>query len=134
MVRSKRRLGDVVRVHQHLVVATAKVKLGEIEHPLELIQELVNDRNWELVLHSLSVEGTRIDAKSSSMILLADEQDRRGEWRRVGPYDAMAGHVIALLLYLILQRLWISVRPDSDRWRRRQQMDTMIKRLWRWQA
>jgi hypothetical protein len=45
MVRSKRRLGDVVRVHQHLVVATAKVKLGEIEHPLELIQELINDQN-----------------------------------------------------------------------------------------
>jgi hypothetical protein len=36
------------------------------------------------------------------MIFLVDEQDWCGEWQRAGPYDALAEHVIALLLYLIL--------------------------------
>jgi hypothetical protein len=34
MVRSECRLGDVVWVHQHLVVAAAEVELGEVAPPL----------------------------------------------------------------------------------------------------
>jgi hypothetical protein len=79
MVRSERRFGDVLRVHQHVVVTVAKVELGEVACPLELIQELVDDRDRKLVLHGLGVEGTVVDAKSPCMIFLADEQDRCGE-------------------------------------------------------
>jgi hypothetical protein len=63
MVRSERRFGDVLRVHQHMVVTVVKVKLGEVACPLELIQELVDDRDRKLVLHGLGVEGTVVDAK-----------------------------------------------------------------------
>jgi hypothetical protein len=134
MVRPERHLGDVVWVHQHLVVAAAKVELGEVAHPLELIQELIDERNWKLVFHGLGVEGTVVDAESPSMIFLADEQDGCREWRRAGPYDGLMEHVISLLLYLILQQLRVSVGSDSDRWHRRQQMDAMIKRSWWRQA
>jgi hypothetical protein len=80
MVRLERRLGHIIRVHQHLVVAAMKAELGEVARPFELIQELVNDWDWKLVFHGPSVEGTVVDAESPNMIFLADEQDRCGEW------------------------------------------------------
>jgi hypothetical protein len=76
----------------------------------ELIQGFANDWDWKLVFHGLSVEGIVVDTESPSMIFLADEQDRCGEWQHVGPYDALMEHVIALLLYLILQQLQVSIR------------------------
>jgi hypothetical protein len=38
VIRAERRLGDVVRVHPHLVVAAAEVDLGEETRAAELIQ------------------------------------------------------------------------------------------------
>jgi hypothetical protein len=80
MVRLECRLGHIIWVHQHLVVAAMKAELGEVARPFELIQELINDWDWKLVFHGLSVEGTVVDAESPNMIFLADEQDRCGEW------------------------------------------------------
>jgi hypothetical protein len=134
MVRPKCHFGNVLRVHLHLVVTTAKVELGEVLRPLELIQELVDDQDWKLVLHGLGVEGAIVNAKSPCMIFLADKQDQCGERRRARPNDALVEHVVALLLDLILQRLRVPVGPDSNQWRRRQQMDAVIERPWRRQA
>jgi hypothetical protein len=80
MVCPERCFGDVIQVHQHLVVTTAKVEFGEVARPLELIQELVDDRDRKLVFHRLGVEGKVVNAESSSMIFLANEQDQCGEW------------------------------------------------------
>jgi hypothetical protein len=68
------------------------------------------------------------------MIFLANEQDRCGERRHARPNDALAEHVITLPLNLTLQGLRVLVGLDSDRWRRRQRMDAVIKRSWRRQV
>jgi hypothetical protein len=45
------RLVDAVRVHVHLVIAAAEVKLGEEPRTAEFIHQLIDHRNWEFVLH-----------------------------------------------------------------------------------
>jgi hypothetical protein len=79
MMRLERCFGDVLWMHQHLVVAAPKVELGEVACPLELVKKLVDDRDRKLVLHGLGVEVTVVDVESSCMIFLADEQDWCGE-------------------------------------------------------
>jgi hydrogenase maturation factor len=76
VVCSERRLGDVVRVHQHLVIATAEIQLGEDTGTLEFVQELINHRDREFVLHGLRIESTIVDTKSLKGTLFADEEHR----------------------------------------------------------
>jgi hypothetical protein len=60
-MRSECCLGDVLRVHQLLVIAAAEVQLGEVR-PLELIQQFDDDWSWELV-HGFGVEGAVVDVE-----------------------------------------------------------------------
>ena len=61
---------DVRRVHPHLVVPGAEVKLGEVLRPMELVEELINHRDRELVLRGLGVEGVVVDAETLGSIRL----------------------------------------------------------------
>jgi hypothetical protein len=63
VMRAKRRLGDVLKVHAHLVVPRMKVKIGEEACPMELVEELVNHRDRELAFGSLGVESSIVDAE-----------------------------------------------------------------------
>jgi hypothetical protein len=63
VMRAKRRLGDVLKVHAHLVVPQMKLKLGEEACPKELVEELVNQRDRELVFGGLGVESSIVDAE-----------------------------------------------------------------------
>ena len=45
MVSAERRLGDVIGVHPHLVVARAQIELGEEASPVKLVEKLIDDRN-----------------------------------------------------------------------------------------
>jgi hypothetical protein len=61
-------------VHQHLVITTAEVELGEEACPLELVQQLVADQDGELVLYCPGVEGAVVDIEPPGLVFLADEQ------------------------------------------------------------
>jgi len=67
---SERRLRDIIRMHPDLVVAAAEIDLGEVAGALELVEELVNDRNWKFILHGLVIEGPIVDAESPRPITL----------------------------------------------------------------
>jgi len=64
VVDAERRFVDVLRVHAHLVVAAAEIKLGEERGTLEFIEQLVHDWNWEQVSDGLGVQGAIIDAEA----------------------------------------------------------------------
>ena len=70
MVSAERRLGDVIRVHPHLVVARAQIELGEEASPVKLVKKLIDDRNREFVLGRLGVEGPVDDAKALGVVRL----------------------------------------------------------------
>jgi predicted xylose isomerase-like sugar epimerase len=56
------------------MVATAQVELREEAWAVELIQQLVNHRNWKLVLDNLEVEGIVIHAETPWLVLILHEE------------------------------------------------------------
>jgi len=53
-------LGDVHRIHAHLMIPGAEVELGKESGAVQLVQELFHNWNWEFVLHCALVEGSVI--------------------------------------------------------------------------
>ena len=80
VVGAERRLGHVLRVHAHLVIARTQVELGEEARSVKFIEQLVHHRDGKLVLGSLGVKGAVVDAEMSRLVRLADEEHRRREW------------------------------------------------------
>jgi hypothetical protein len=74
MMGPERRLGNVVRVHAHLMVARPEVEFGEEARPMELIKELVDHRDRELVLERQGVKGAVVDAEAPHAVRLANEE------------------------------------------------------------
>ena len=79
MVSSKCSLGNVVVEHTDLEVAATQAQLGEVCHVVELVQKLLNDRDREHVPDGLGVQRPVVDAETPSAVLLAHQEDRRGE-------------------------------------------------------
>ena len=102
MVSPERHLGDVVRVHPHLVVARTQIELGEEASPKELVEELEYHRYGELVLGCLGVEGMVVDAETLSVVWLADRKHEHREWRSTRPDNALGKHGLDLPLQLVL--------------------------------
>jgi hypothetical protein len=67
------------------MITRAKIELGEEFGAVELVQQLVDDRNWKSVLDGDGVEGAIVDAEPPRSIMLLDEEDRRGERRKTRP-------------------------------------------------
>jgi hypothetical protein len=81
------------------MVAAAEIQLGEEASPLELVQQLIDDRYGELVLHRLGVELTVVDAESLCLVLLMHKQHRSGEGGRAGPempWRNMSSHCFSI--------------------------------------
>lgn len=71
-VRPKGGLGDVIRMHAHLMVPAAQVDLGEELGTLQFVQELINHWYWKFVLHDGVVEGTVVDAETPTIVVHMD--------------------------------------------------------------
>ena len=76
VVGAERRLVDVPRTHEHLMVLGAKVQLGEEACPVELVQQLVHHWDRERVLDSEGVQCAVVDAETLGPVGLHDEDDR----------------------------------------------------------
>ena len=57
---SKGSLADVNFLHTYLVVARVQIKFSEVLSTTQLIQEIINDRNGELILDGEIIEGTKV--------------------------------------------------------------------------
>jgi hypothetical protein len=66
------RLVDIVGTHLHLVVPQPQVELGEELRTMELIQELVDDRNGVGILHCDGVQRAVIHAETPRAVRLLD--------------------------------------------------------------
>jgi hypothetical protein len=77
VVRAKRSLLLIGRLHAHLVVPTVEVELGEEAGATELVEEFIHHRNWKHVADRLGVERAVVHAKASRPVLLFDQQHQR---------------------------------------------------------
>lgn len=115
-----------VGVNAHLVVARAQIQLGEETGAVELVEELLDHRNWELILDGALVEGAVVHAEKSRAVVFLDEEDGCGERRGARADDALVQHGGHLALQLILLELWVVVRAYRCRRRARQQVSSVV--------
>ena len=108
VVRPERCLFNIRCVDANLMIARTRIQLGEKVGAMELAEQLFDDRDQELVLHSHRVERPVIDAKAPRCILLADQQDRRRKGGRALPDDALLEHSVALALQLVFLEMWVA--------------------------
>jgi hypothetical protein len=76
VVGTERRLFNVFCSHEYLVVAATQVKLGEELSVAELVEELINDRNREHVVHLPGIERHVVDVEAPAVIELLHQQHR----------------------------------------------------------
>ena len=67
--------------NSNLMIATAKIDLGEILRTLQAIEQLIHTRQWVTVLDRDLIESAIVDAHSHRAVFLLDEEDRCAEWR-----------------------------------------------------
>lgn len=70
MVCPEGRLLHFFTVDADLVVAQSQIKLGEEFVAMKLVQQLVNDRNWEFIFDSPRVQGLVVDTESPGVVHL----------------------------------------------------------------
>ena len=54
---------DIICMDQNLVIARTKIQLGEKMSTIELIQKLINNRNWKLILNCDVIKCLKVNAK-----------------------------------------------------------------------
>jgi hypothetical protein len=64
IVGAKRRHVHIHQVHAHLMVAQAEIELREELSAVQLIQELIDDKDGEVILHRDGIEGLVVDAEA----------------------------------------------------------------------
>ena len=62
VVRPESRLGYVIRVHPHLMIATPQVQLGEEAGAPKLVQQLIDDGDGKDIAHRLGIQRSVVDA------------------------------------------------------------------------
>jgi hypothetical protein len=77
LVISKGNLGYVRFLHTYIVVSRMQIKCSEVLSTTQLIQEIINDRNGELVLHGEIIEGTEV-RKHAPRNLFLKYHDHKG--------------------------------------------------------
>jgi hypothetical protein len=71
------RLLNVVHMHADLVVARAEVQLGEEACAVEFVEQLIDDRDRELVLYCAAIESSVVDAEAPGAVVFLDEENGR---------------------------------------------------------
>ena len=60
---AKRLFRDIILMNSNLVIPRMKIQLGEKMSTIELIQKLINNRNWKLILDCDVIKCSKVDAK-----------------------------------------------------------------------
>jgi hypothetical protein len=68
LMSSKGILGYVSFLHTYLVVARTQIEFSEVLSTTQLIQEIINDRNGELVLDGELIEGKKVRTHAPSTL------------------------------------------------------------------
>src|SRR3954468_24871323 len=98
-------LGNIFFTNADLMITHTKVKLGEHLSTFELLEKLIDVGKWVLVLDSLLVQWTVIDAKSVRVILLLDKENTTTPRRRTRSDQTQTLLFIELFLQF-LQLIW----------------------------
>jgi hypothetical protein len=69
-------LVDVGRPHADLVVSGSEVELGEEAGAMELVQQLVDDRDGEHILDGYGVQRAVVDAEPPRAVRFLDQEHR----------------------------------------------------------
>ena len=77
VMRAEHRLVDILRPHPDLVVPGPQVQLGEETRAVELVEQLVHDRDGEGILDCERVQRPLVDAEPPRAVRLFDEEYRR---------------------------------------------------------
>ena len=60
---AERYFRDIILMNLKLVIPRTKVQLGEKMSTMELIQKLINNRNWKLILDCDVIKCSKVNAK-----------------------------------------------------------------------
>ena len=55
---------DIIRMDPNLVIPKTKIQLGEKMSNMELIQKLINNGNWKIILDCDVTKCSKVDAKA----------------------------------------------------------------------
>ena len=55
---------DIILMNPNLVIPKTKIQLGEKMSTMELIQKLINNRNWKLILDCDVNKCSKVDAEA----------------------------------------------------------------------
>jgi len=86
LVSSKGSLRYVSFLHTYLVVARTQIKFSKVLSTTHLIQEIINDRNGELVLDGELIEGMKVMTHVPSTLFIK-YHDHRGRIRSATGVD-----------------------------------------------
>ena len=84
----------------NVVVVSMEIELGEPGCPMQLTQQLFDDRNSEFADTSHGIEMPIIDAEMPGSVLLFDQNDGGGETGLAVLYHSRFQQLLDLLLYL----------------------------------
>jgi hypothetical protein len=116
LMNSKGSLGNVFFFHMYMVVARTKIEFSKVPSMTTLfIQEIINDRNGELVFDGEFIEGTKIRTHVQSTFFLEYHDHRR----RVGVGTRADNTRLEKLLHnflnFILLGKWMTIRENIGR-------------------
>jgi hypothetical protein len=126
LVSSKGSLGYVNFLHTYLVVARTQIKFSEVLSTNQLIQEIINDRNGELVLDGELIEGMKVRRHTPSTLFLK-HHDHRGRIRAgTGANNTHLEKFLHYFLNLILLGKGVMIRVNIGRKNARNKGNGMI--------
>ncbi|GKA48550.1 hypothetical protein Tco_0741508 [Tanacetum coccineum] len=73
---SKRGLRDIIIMQSQLMITRSKVYLREVARSLKLVKQIVNPREWIMILDGQLVQFTIVYAHEKRSILLLDKQTK----------------------------------------------------------
>jgi hypothetical protein len=115
LVSSKGSLAYVRFLHTYLVVARTQIKFSEVLSTTQLIQEIINDKNEELVLDGELIEGTKFGTHVPSTLFLK-YHDHRGRIRAgIGEDNTLLEQFLHYFLNFIILGKGVMIRANIGR-------------------
>jgi hypothetical protein len=115
LVSSKGSLGYVNFLHTYMVVARTQIKFSEVLSTTQLFQEIINDKNGELVLDGELIEGMKVGTHALSTFFLK-YHDHRGRIRvGIGVDNTCLEQFLHYFCNFILLGKGVTIRENIER-------------------
>jgi hypothetical protein len=115
LMSSKGSLGYVKFLHTYLVVARTQIRFSEVSSTTQLIQEIINDRNGELILDGELIEGMKVGTYATSTFFPKYHDHKGIIWAGTGADNTHLEQFLHYFLNFILLGKGVAIRADIGR-------------------